>query len=650
MHNIKYIICLLCICTSIFAQNDDQSNIDIKMSSSIEAIEEKLKDAIREFENALKKHNSIPRDSIDMLYNKARTYSKYNNDYNLYFSLWNEYVNATCIRTANIQEMLIESAQCIAEAEQLKKPLGHIYALHCQAYAYAYSNNPKIAVNVINQCIKIMQGLTEEDRKYIDVNINMTHLNIDKVRYMLYMGVTDGVEELIRAAENENTTNQSKNEIKVAKAIYIAATEHDTTTAIQLIESAYNAPENELPMYPKVEFYINAYKASGNYQRCLDYINNFEGLKDEGIYTRKYILQEQAQILEHLGNNKKALLSTLIELNHTNDRIKKLESQNASKTFAEKMRQKDVIWKHNLLQNQLYEQKTQTSKRLLVLLIITAVILLLFVTYITRRNRKLKNYKSVLNSQNAELRDTELQLTNDIRNINALNNLKSSFLKNMTQNVRKPLNKILESCELLSAKTSNNPGLNQFMKLINTQNVLLEKIINDVITISELDSSEKIEKKLLPSLNALCQSIIDDVKSSIPNDVVLFFNQWQNEQPLMTSELYLRMIIKNLIQNSLKFTPHGTITISIATNEKNKTVDVTIRDTGIGIPENKQHEIFERFSKISEFSQGVGLGLPICAKAAELIDAKLTLVSSTSAENATVDTPSGSVFMLSISL
>ena len=56
MHNIKYIICLLCICTSTFAQNDDDSNIGIKMSSSIEAIDEKLKDAIREFENALKKY------------------------------------------------------------------------------------------------------------------------------------------------------------------------------------------------------------------------------------------------------------------------------------------------------------------------------------------------------------------------------------------------------------------------------------------------------------------------------------------------------------------------------------------------------------------------------------------------------------------
>ncbi len=607
-------------------------------------------EAIHNFEVAIQSEERVSPDSLEILYNKARTYAKYANKYDIYFRLWNEYVSATCIRTSNIQTMLIESAQCIVEAEQLKNPIGHIYALHCQAYAYAYSNNPEIAVKSINQCLIIMQDLTEEERKVVDVNINTTHLNVDKVRYMLYMGVTDGVEELIRAAENKNITNQSKNEIKVAKAIYIAATEHDTTTAIQLIESAYNAPENELPMYPKVEFYINAYKASGNYQRGLDYINNFEGLKDEGIYTRKYILQEQAQILEHLGNNKKALLSTLIELNHTNDRIKKLESQNASKTFAEKMRQKDVIWKHNLLQNQLYEQKTQTSRRLLVLLIITAAILLLFVTYISRRNRKLKNYKSVLNSQNAELRDTELQLTNDIRNINTLNNLKSTFLKNMTQNVRQPLDEILKSCERLDTLTADDTELNTFMKLINSQNTLLEKIVNDVITISELDSSDKIAKKELSSLNALCKSIIDEVRKGLSNDVVLTFNEWKEEKPLMTSEQYLHIIIKNLLQNALKFTPHGTITMSIVTNHDKKQVEIVVQDTGIGIPENRQREIFDRFAKISEFSQGVGLGLSICAKAAELIDAKLTLVSSTSAENATVYTPSGSIFMLSIAL
>ena len=112
----------------------------------------------------------------------------------------------------------------------------------------------------------------------------------------------------------------------------------------------------------------------------------------------------------------------------------------------------------------------------------------------------------------------------------------------------------------------------------------------------------------------------------------------------------LHIIIKNLLQNALKFTPHGTITMSIVTNHDKKQVEIVVQDTGIGIPENRQREIFDRFAKISEFSQGVGLGLSICAKAAELIDAKLTLVSSTSAENATVYTPSGSIFMLSIAL
>ena len=643
MKFIKYIFCLLIISININAK-DTTSSVDLDHN---QLIDKKLKRAIIEFEAALHSNQVIPSDSIAMLYNRASIYAKQNNQPDLYFQLWNDFVEVTYTINRNVQAMHIESAACLEDAKAMKNAAGLIYALHCKARAYGIGERNDLALKHIEQCLLSLEGMSEEECKHLDVHINMPHILTDKIYCLLCLDSIAGVEQLIKEVESMDKSSITNNNLLIDKALYIATTKADTATAINLVEKAYDVIERYRPQKNKVHILVNIYRLSRNYKRELEFIKSCN-LNDVDIYTRKYILSEQIDLLYRFNANKREIANAHSVLNQTIEQIKAIETQSAIDTYAHKMNQQEMAAERQQLQNELNKQKTSTSWQILISIMVIALVLIIFITYITRSNLRLRNYQSVLKKQNEELRETEEQLTNDIREMNASNDLKSAFLKNMSRDIQTPLNEIVQSCERLDAETNNDPELNKLTKIINNQSVQLEKIINDVMTISDLDNTMEVVNYEQVSLNELCNEIVQDVRGSIAVNVELIFNSWQDERPIQTSRKYLSLIVKHLLQNAAKFTQSGSVSLSIKTNEANDAAVIVVKDTGIGISEDHRNDIFDRFNKISEFSQGVGLGLSICAKAAELINAEITLAASTFVDNATQSNPSGATFVLTV--
>ena len=95
------------------------------------------------------------------------------------------------------------------------------------------------------------------------------------------------------------------------------------------------------------------------------------------------------------------------------------------------------------------------------------------------------------------------------------------------------------------------------------------------------------------------------------------------EYELMTSELLLRRIVNTLIDNAIKNTPQGSITVR--TSVDNHVLTISVEDTGTGVPEGEEEHIFERFVKLDDFKKGLGLGLPLCRALCKRLEGNVVL-------------------------
>ena len=193
--------------------------------------------------------------------------------------------------------------------------------------------------------------------------------------------------------------------------------------------------------------------------------------------------------------------------------------------------------------------------------------------------------------------------------------LKQSFLNNMSHEIRTPLNAIVGFTNLLIAEGADEIEPEEkatMLEIINTNNELLLKLVNDVLEISRLDSGNlsfdikecditKIVKEIYMTYQTLIQPSLNfllelDETVSLPADI---------------DSLRFTQVISNFLNNANKFTKEGTITLGGKIDKEHREVCVYVKDTGKGIDDKELMMIFDRFYKTDEFEQGSGLGLSI---------------------------------------
>lgn len=229
------------------------------------------------------------------------------------------------------------------------------------------------------------------------------------------------------------------------------------------------------------------------------------------------------------------------------------------------------------------------------------------------------------------------------------NNLKTEFINNMSHEIRTPMNGILGFSDFLLEDELSNEKRKQFATIIQNSGKQLMRIIDDILEISKLGTKQvtAIESELV--LNDLLLELfsIFDIKAKENKTPLYLKNELSDEESIIYSdELKLNKIISNLLENALKFTNNGYIELGyniifgkdIVANNLSMDIDdddaflqIYVKDTGIGIAEDKQEIIFERFSQenkeISKKVGGLGLGLSIAKENTELLGGKITLVS-----------------------
>lgn len=214
-----------------------------------------------------------------------------------------------------------------------------------------------------------------------------------------------------------------------------------------------------------------------------------------------------------------------------------------------------------------------------------------------------------------ELKETERKLIAARDKAEELDRLKSAFLANMSHEIRTPLNAIVGFSSLLT-ETEDMRDRKQYMAIVQENTELLLQLISDILDLSKMESGAFEFVKSDTDVNLLCSEIIRSLRMKVPAGVELVFEECLPGCHVWADKNRLNQVISNFINNALKFTFSGSITLGYY-RQTDGYLRFYVRDTGMGIPKNKIKTVFDRFVKLNSFVHGTGLGLSICKSLVE---------------------------------
>lgn len=225
-------------------------------------------------------------------------------------------------------------------------------------------------------------------------------------------------------------------------------------------------------------------------------------------------------------------------------------------------------------------------------MIIILVLATLFILILTRLNRRLAHAK---------------------RAAEEANRMKGIFIRNITHEINTPLNAIVGFAELASTAPDDDPERDSYIGIIRENSGYLQKLVDDVLYIADLESSETPPVREEVEINDCCRKCIRKLTEQGTQGPEIRFLPARDSFKARTSGMLLSKALTELLRNAVRFTPpEGTVTLAYETAADNRTIIFTVEDTGPGIPEGEHEHIFERFFKLDTFYQGLGLGLPVC--------------------------------------
>lgn len=250
--------------------------------------------------------------------------------------------------------------------------------------------------------------------------------------------------------------------------------------------------------------------------------------------------------------------------------------------------------------------------------------------------KNLEMQKNHISIKNETLRKAQTEIKDKAKALEIASNYKSEFLANMSHELRTPLNSILVLSQMLADKKDNMPlSVKQleFAKTIHSSGEDLLKLINEILDLSKVEAGKmevNLEEIKLLELAGYVDKLFRPVTSQRGLDFKIEIEDGLPSS-IVSDIQRVKQILNNLLSNAIKFTSSGKITMTFHSNYDKNFMGISITDTGIGIPIDKQTIIFEAFKQsdgtTSRKYGGTGLGLSISKQFAALLGGSINLVS-----------------------
>jgi len=233
-----------------------------------------------------------------------------------------------------------------------------------------------------------------------------------------------------------------------------------------------------------------------------------------------------------------------------------------------------------------------------------------------------------LNKDISETKLSEEQLLKAKERAEESDRLKSAFLANMSHEIRTPMNGILGFSELMKEPGLSGEEQREYIKIIEKSGARMLNILSEIIDISKIESGQMEVSLQKTNINEIlkdaCIILIPDANSK-RLELSFKSNLSDKETITDTDRDKLYSILTNLVKNAIKYTDKGSIVFGCEV--KDEAYEFFVKDTGIGIPKNRQEAIFERFIQADivdiQARQGAGLGLSIAKAFVEMLGGRI---------------------------
>lgn len=301
------------------------------------------------------------------------------------------------------------------------------------------------------------------------------------------------------------------------------------------------------------------------------------------------LLDVSSQIYEAMGNYKEAYKYYKASVN-AHDSV-------ASAVMEQQLNELQVKYEIDKLN---YENSRLANKNKQILLITLSSILFLaigvciYLYYDLKREKRMKKRLGELN-QKAEESEK----------------MKTAFINSMCHEIRTPLNAIVGFSGIITDDTVNSDEAmkKEYYNLITENARILTSLIDHLLVVANLDASEEALPCEQVNIKDICRQQMEKMKQQEKPGIIYRLDLPQEEIFISTNEQYLSLVIENLLNNANKFTESGNICLGIWLDKSKSRLQISVTDTGCGIPPEKREIVFHRFSKLDEFAQGNGLGL-----------------------------------------
>ena len=470
--------------------------------------------------------------------------------------------------------------------------MGHIYN--------TCGNIPGAEAEFLKSAEQIKGTRFERDgMAFIYLALAHVHLNNDLKQTLYWLDVTE--KELMRHKDSWNFY-RCLADVYAIKAI-VRFKQKDYAAFNQCIAKMEEAEKlNRTPSMDLFTPYARIYKTllDQGQNAALAQVESLPNLKEQ------YLLK--CDIYRYIGDNEKAFM-TQRELMHKRDSI-------TGVMIAENMENSEE-------EMELMRKSQKMAKVMNYILFGIAILALLTIVLMTRNILIRRKFNKQLMAKNQELKSAYKQVA-------AANEMKSEFIRNVSHEVRTPLN-IINGFSQVLAEMGPDMGdkeRGEVAKNITHSAYQITSLVNKMLAIANDSSKDLMAQATETDGVAICCKAIENMPVVDAEKVkVKLDNQTNGNVMLYTNGDSLLLMLSYILENAVKFTEKGHIILKVRTEKQKgrKMMLFSVEDTGCGIPSDKVGTIFQRWVKADEFTEGLGLGLAYCWETAQKLGGELTL-------------------------